>query len=244
MLEGKCKGSFSFCVLSNRCWLSLPLSLVAYCSHAPPEPAAAQATKHKRKTRMCWHWERTGNCPYAGRCRFAHSEEELHQADLVAAAGLASRVRELELEPRKHEAVVRHTERSAADLEAALLREVEALRRKVVDTEAALMRERSRAELAEARVLELEQSRSQQETGQAFAVALCETSTASFAELAAATGDFAASRILGRGGFGPVYRGELGGQAVAIKRLDQVSPPHSTLYMYVCMYTSCTSHRL
>jgi hypothetical protein len=187
---------------------------------------------------MCWHWERTGNCPYAGRCRFAHSEEELHQAqaDLAAAAGLASRVREVELEPRKHEAVVRHTDRSAADLEAALLREVEALRRKVVDTEAALLRERSRAEFAEARVLELEQSRSQQETGQAFAVALCETSTASFAELAAATGDFAASRILGRGGFGPVYPSTVASWAGRQSRLSASIRSHHLIPHYMCMY--------
>ncbi len=50
-------------------------------------------------------------------------------------------------------------------------------------------------------------------------------------ELAAATGGFAAWSILGRGGFGPVYRGEWGGQAVAIKRLDRVClpppPPHA-----------------
>ena len=49
--------------------------------------------------------------------------------------------------------------------------------------------------------------------------------TASHAELAAATGNFAAGGILGRGGFGPVYRGDLGGQAVAIKRLDQARAP-------------------
>ena len=49
--------------------------------------------------------------------------------------------------------------------------------------------------------------------------------TASHAELAAATRGFAAGSILGRGGFGPVYRGDLGGLAVAIKRLDQASLP-------------------
>jgi hypothetical protein len=55
-------------------------------------------------------------------------------------------------------------------------------------------------------------------------------STASHAELAVATGGFAAGHILGRGGFGPVYRGERGGLQVAIKRLDQVSaPPRSSL---------------
>ncbi len=49
--------------------------------------------------------------------------------------------------------------------------------------------------------------------------------TASYAELAAVTRDFAADSVLGRGGYGPVYRGEWGGQAVAIKRMDQASPP-------------------
>ncbi len=48
-----------------------------------------------------------------------------------------------------------------------------------------------------------------------------EVSTASYSELAAATRNFAVANILGRGGFGPVYRGEWSGQAVAIKRLDQ-----------------------
>ena len=47
--------------------------------------------------------------------------------------------------------------------------------------------------------------------------------TASFAELAAATEGFAQQRILGRGGFGPVFRGEWGGMEVAIKRLDPES---------------------
>ncbi len=54
---------------------------------------------------------------------------------------------------------------------------------------------------------------------QAFSI---ETSTASYAELAAAMGGFAASSILGRRGLGPVYCGEWSGQAVAIKLLDQV----------------------
>ncbi|KAL6656682.1 hypothetical protein ACP70R_004462 [Stipagrostis hirtigluma subsp. patula] len=41
-----------------------------------------------------------------------------------------------------------------------------------------------------------------------------------FSELAAATGDFAEESRLGRGGFGPVYRGRLGdGSEIAVKRL-------------------------
>ena len=45
-------------------------------------------------------------------------------------------------------------------------------------------------------------------------------STASHAELAAATYGFADAQILGRGGFGAVYKGEWRGRAVAVKRLD------------------------
>jgi hypothetical protein len=64
-----------------------------------------------------------------------------------------------------------------------------------------------------------------------------ETNTASFAELAAATGGFAASRILGRGGFGPVYRGEWAGQAVAIKRLDHVRTPWDSFFIFLSKRT-------
>ena len=118
--------------------------------------------------------------------------------------------------------------RLAAEREAALLGEAEELQRSAAEREAALLR---RAEEAEARAAELERqlARARQGAGAADARSLSqalsgETSTASFAELAAATGGFAASSILGRGGFCPVYRGEWGGQAVAIKRLDQVCP--------------------
>lgn len=48
----------------------------------------------------------------------------------------------------------------------------------------------------------------------------------SFAELEAATGGFAGGRILGEGGFGAVYRGELAtGALVAVKRLTQEAGP-------------------
>ena len=102
------------------------------------------------------------------------------------------------------------------------------LQRHARDREAALQR---RAETAEARVLELarELERAQQNARllgvRPVAQALSGgVSTASHAELAAATHNFAVGSILGRGGFGAVYRGEWGGQAVAIKRLDQASP--------------------
>ena len=38
------------------------------------------------------------------------------------------------------------------------------------------------------------------------------------AQIRAATGDLDATRIIGRGGFGPVYRGELSGQDVGRDR--------------------------
>ena len=41
-----------------------------------------------------------------------------------------------------------------------------------------------------------------------------------YAEISAATQNFATARILGRGGFGPVYSCEWRGRAVAIKALD------------------------
>ncbi len=103
------------------------------------------------------------------------------------------------------------------------------LQRHAREREASLQR---RADAAEVRALELGRklARAQQDTrtlevrpvAQALAGGVC---TSSFAELAAATGNFAAGRILGRGGFGPVYCGELGGQAVAIKQMDQASSP-------------------
>ncbi len=134
-------------------------------------------------------------------------------------------------------------QRSAEQREAALLSEAEALRRLAAEREAALLR---RAGEAEARAAELEQqlARARQVVGSADVRSLSqalsgETSTASFAELAAATGGFAASSILGRGGFGPVYRGEWGGQAVAIKRLDQVWPVSASFHFAAinrCIY--------
>jgi hypothetical protein len=141
--------------------------------------------------------------------------------------------------------------RDAADREAALLREAEEYRRNALGREAALLREveglrrgaaalQRRAGESEARALDLERQLSRAlDPGAAGVRSLAralsgETSTASFAELAAATGGFAASSILGRGGFGPVYRGVWGGQAVAIKRLDPVSLPDSDLHRVFC----------
>jgi hypothetical protein len=96
--------------------------------------------------------------------------------------------------------------RRAAEREATLLSDAEELRRGAAEREAALLRQ---VEEAEARALELERqlSRARQEAGAADARSLSqalsgETSTASFAELAAATRGFAASSILARGGFG------------------------------------------
>jgi hypothetical protein len=109
------------------------------------------------------------------------------------------------------------------------------LQRHSREREAALQRQATAAEERSRQLaLQLEQAHQELEraqqgeripdvrpVAQALSGGIC---TASFAELAAATRDFAAGSILGRGGFGPVYRGEWGGQAVAIKRLDQASP--------------------
>ncbi len=64
--------------------------------------------------------------------------------------------------------------------------------------------------------------------------------TISYAELAASTSNFSVGSILGRGDFGPVYRGEWGGQAVAIKRLDQASPSPYPAHEIITMFqVSC-----
>ncbi len=133
--------------------------------------------------------------------------------------------------------------KGAADRESALLREAEGFKRIAADREAELLVDntelRRRAEKAEALALELGRSlsRARQDAGLADVRSLAEvlsgeTSTASYAELAVATGGFAASNILGRGGVGPVYRGEWGGKAVAIKRLNQVAPFHLLIVVW------------
>ncbi len=121
----------------------------------------------------------------------------------------------------RRDAAVRQAEERIAELQ-----------RHARDREAALQRQADAAE-ERARALARQLERAQQggripdvrPVAQALSGGFC---TASYAELADATRDFAAGSILGRGGFGPVYRGEWGGQAVAIKRLDQVSPPLGT----------------
>jgi hypothetical protein len=80
---------------------------------------------------------------------------------------------------------------------------------------------------AEKRLREL--ARQLQQNVRPAAQPLSGVCTASHAELVVATRNFAAGSVLGRGCFGPVYRGEWGGQAVAIKRLDQASPPLRSL---------------
>jgi hypothetical protein len=117
------------------------------------------------------------------------------------------------------------------------------LQRHAREREAALQRQADAAE-ERARELAWQLDRAPQggripdvrPVAQALSGGIC---TASFAELAAATRDFAAGSILGRGGFGPVYRGDLGGQAVAIKRLDQASPPLGSLPPIPCSPRFC-----
>ena len=38
----------------------------------------------KYKTEMCKNWERSGNCPYNSKCRFAHGKKELMFKELEA----------------------------------------------------------------------------------------------------------------------------------------------------------------
>ncbi|MCI19436.1 G-type lectin S-receptor-like serine/threonine-protein kinase, partial [Trifolium medium] len=44
-----------------------------------------------------------------------------------------------------------------------------------------------------------------------------------FESILIATDDFSDANKLGKGGFGPVYKGKLGGQEIAVKRLSSVS---------------------
>ena len=133
-----------------------------------------------------------------------------------------ARVLELQREAREHAAAAGQARERIAELQ-----------RRAGEREAALQLQAAAAE-ERMRGLVLQLERAQQGAGaldvrpvaQALAGGVC---TASYAELAAATGNFAAGSVLGRGGFGPVYRGELGGQAVAIKRMDQASQSLGTL---------------
>jgi hypothetical protein len=144
-----------------------------------------------------------------------------------------ARVLELQREAREHDAAAGQAQERIAELQ-----------RRARERDAALQRQADAAE-ERARGLAIQLERTQQDMraldvrpiAQALSGGVC---TASHAELAAATRGFAAGSILGRWGFGPVYRGDLGGQAVAIKRLDQASlvAPHSaqdtSLYYQCC----------
>jgi hypothetical protein len=129
-----------------------------------------------------------------------------------------AKVLDLQREAREHDAAAGQAQQRIAELQ-----------QRASEREAALQRQVDAAE-ERARGLALQLERAQEDSraldvrpvAQALSGGVC---TASHAELAAATRGFAAGSILGRGGFGPVYRGDLGGQAVAIKRLDQASPP-------------------
>jgi hypothetical protein len=123
-------------------------------------------------------------------------------------------------------------QRSAEEREAALLGETEALRRSAAEREAALL---GRAEEAEARAAELEWqlARARQGAGAADARSLSqalsgETSTASFAELAAATGASRRRASWGAGGSAPSTAGSGVGRpsrSSASTRSVQCPPP-------------------
>ncbi|CAM0144801.1 unnamed protein product [Urochloa decumbens] len=85
---------------------------------------------------------------------------------------------------------------------------------------------RAQRQRAEKRKLQLQaQSRNSSATEEALKLWRIEESSTEFtlydfAELAAATGDFSDENLLGRGGFGPVYKGKLAdGAEIAVKRL-------------------------
>jgi hypothetical protein len=120
-------------------------------------------------------------------------------------AGLQARVLELE---REAGAAARRAEERIAELE-----------RRAREREAALQQKLDAAE-GRARGLAPPPPRAPEDAGSVARAVSGGVSTASLAELEAATRGFAADGVLGRGGFGPVYRGEWGGQAVAVKRLD------------------------
>ena len=133
-------------------------------------------------------------------------------------AALQRRAEAAEARAQERDAAARQAERRFAELqrhargrEAVLQQQVEAAEERAQELESWLVRAQQDARIPDVHPV-----------AQAL---LGGISTASHTELATATHNFAAGSILGRGGFGPVYRGEWGGQAVAIKRLDQASLP-------------------
>ncbi len=151
------------------------------------------------------------------------------QAEVAARRAEAAdeRVLELQQKAREHDASAGQARERIAELQRCLGEREAALQRQTDRSDAAEERARGLAEQLDS-LLERAQQDARaldvRPVAQALSGGVC---TASHAELAAATRGFAAGSILGRGGFGPVYRGDLGGQAVAIKRLDQARPPRA-----------------
>ena len=63
------------------------------------------------------------------------------------------------------------------------------------------------------------------------------------AALAAATDGFSDARLLGRGGFGAVYRGRLAGLDVAVKRLDAASMQGAAEFANEVRFLARATHR-
>jgi hypothetical protein len=127
---------------------------------------------------------------------------------------------------REHSAVMGLAEQRVMELES-----------RVMEREAALQAAQMHAAALQERVLESQLQLERVQLGasaldmRSVARALSGgVSTVSYADLAAATSNFASANILGRGGFGPVYRGEWNRQAVAVKKLDQA-----------CIFFGCAS---
>jgi sulfur transfer complex TusBCD TusB component (DsrH family) len=146
-----------------------------------------------------------------------------HNSSLQLLAEAAEvRVLELQLDARGLSDAMERAEDSIAQI-----------RRFARERETALQQQADAAQgMVQTLVLQLEQAQLKSHCSEVHLIAQALSGgvcTASHAELAAATSNFAVSSILGRGGFGPVYRGKWRGRAVAIKRLDQASPPASSL---------------
>jgi hypothetical protein len=139
----------------------------------------------------------------------------------------------------EHKRVLGDERRAHMEIEAGLRRELEERavqvdeqRRKVQSLQQDVQRERSARGALECHVRQVEQELQREGSARAGAeqqvckelhnqgLDVATVTTASYAEIVTATGQFSKRRILGRGGFGPVYAGRWRGMDCAIKVMD------------------------